>query len=69
MHIFYPEERKYYNMERLWDEGGGAIAIPSKRTQKRKPPGINANTQRRRIRWKKWNSGELSNGLRSPAGI
>ena len=25
VHIFYPEERKYYNMERLWDEGGGAI--------------------------------------------
>jgi len=25
VHIFYPEERKYYNMERLWDEDNGAI--------------------------------------------
>jgi ribosome-associated protein len=25
VHIFYPEERKYYNMERLWDEDESAI--------------------------------------------
>ena len=25
VHIFYPEERKYYNMERLWDEDNSAI--------------------------------------------
>lgn len=25
VHIFYPEERKYYNMERLWDEDDSAI--------------------------------------------
>ena len=25
VHIFYPEERKYYNMERLWDENDSAI--------------------------------------------
>ena len=25
VHIFYPEERKYYNMERLWDERDSAI--------------------------------------------
>ena len=25
VHIFYPEERKYYNMERLWDENNSAI--------------------------------------------
>ena len=25
VHIFYPEERKYYNMERLWDESDRAI--------------------------------------------
>ena len=25
VHIFFPEERKYYNMERLWDENDSAI--------------------------------------------
>lgn len=25
VHIFMPEERKYYNMERLWDEDNNAI--------------------------------------------
>ncbi len=25
VHIFYPEERRYYNMERLWDEDDSAI--------------------------------------------
>ena len=25
VHLFYPEERKYYNMERLWDENDSAI--------------------------------------------
>jgi ribosome-associated protein len=25
VHIFYPEERKYYNMERLWDEDDSAV--------------------------------------------
>lgn len=25
VHIFHPDERKYYNMERLWDEGGLAV--------------------------------------------
>ena len=25
VHIFYPDERKYYNMERLWDEDNSAI--------------------------------------------
>lgn len=25
VHVFYPEERKYYNMERLWDEDDSAI--------------------------------------------
>jgi len=25
VHLFIPDERKYYNMERLWDEEGNAI--------------------------------------------
>jgi len=25
VHIFHPDERKYYNMERLWDEDDAAI--------------------------------------------
>ena len=25
VHVFFPEERKYYNMERLWDESDSAI--------------------------------------------
>lgn len=25
VHIFHPEERQYYNVERLWDEDGSAI--------------------------------------------
>ena len=25
VHLFYPEERQYYNMERLWDEHNEAI--------------------------------------------
>lgn len=25
VHIFYPEERRYYNMERLWDEDESAV--------------------------------------------
>ena len=25
VHVFYPDERKYYNMERLWDESDSAI--------------------------------------------
>ncbi len=25
VHLFYPEERQYYNMERLWDEHSGAV--------------------------------------------
>ncbi len=28
VHIFHPEERKYYNMERLWDENNNAVRYP-----------------------------------------
>ena len=28
VHIFHPEERKYYNMERLWDESDNAVRYP-----------------------------------------
>ena len=28
LHIFYPEEREYYNIERLWLDGAGEILKP-----------------------------------------
>ncbi len=31
VHVFYPEERKYYNMERLWDEDDCAIRYSEQR--------------------------------------
>ena len=31
VHIFHPEERQYYSMERLWDEGGEAIRYSAER--------------------------------------
>ena len=33
VHIFYPEERKYYNMERLWDENDSAIRYSALRDE------------------------------------
>ena len=28
VHLFHPEERAYYNMERLWEEDGSVIRYP-----------------------------------------
>ena len=28
VHLFHPEERAYYNMERLWEEDGSVIHYP-----------------------------------------
>ena len=33
VHVFYPEERKYYNMERLWDENDSAIRYSALRDE------------------------------------
>ena len=33
VHIFYPDERKYYNMERLWDESDSAIRYSQRREE------------------------------------
>ena len=34
VHLFHPEERKYYNMERLWDEDNAAIRYPAGQNEK-----------------------------------
>ncbi len=34
VHIFHPEERGYYNMERLWDEDNAAIRYPAGQNEK-----------------------------------
>ena len=31
VHLFYPEERQYYNMERLWDEHSSAVRYSDQR--------------------------------------
>ena len=33
VHVFYPEERKYYNMERLWDENDSAIRFSAQQEE------------------------------------
>lgn len=33
VHIFFPEERKYYNMERLWDESDSAIRYSERKDE------------------------------------
>ena len=34
VHIFHPDERKYYSMERLWDENHNAIRYPVEQSEK-----------------------------------
>ena len=28
VHIFHPEQRQYYKLERLWDEGTNRVELP-----------------------------------------
>ena len=37
VHIFHPEERKYYRLERLWDEGTNRIDLPFLKDDEEKP--------------------------------
>ena len=37
VHIFHPEERKYYRLERLWDEGTNRIELPFIKNDEEKP--------------------------------
>jgi len=32
VHLFHPEEREYYNMERLWEDGQNLIRYPAEQT-------------------------------------
>lgn len=34
VHLFHPEERKYYNMERLWDEDNQAVNYSREQDEK-----------------------------------
>lgn len=45
VHIFYPEERKYYNMERLWDEDDSAIRYSEQKNQEARERAAAAKAQ------------------------
>ena len=37
VHIFHPEERQYYRLERLWDEGTNRLELPFLKEDEEKP--------------------------------
>ena len=37
VHIFHPEERQYYRLERLWDEGTNHVELPFIQEEEEKP--------------------------------
>ena len=37
VHIFHPEERQYYRLERLWDEGTNRVDLPFLTHEEEKP--------------------------------
>ena len=37
VHIFHPEERQYYRLERLWDEGTNRVDLPFLKEEEEKP--------------------------------
>ena len=32
VHIFHPEERSFYNLERLWEDGENRVTLPFDQT-------------------------------------
>ena len=37
VHIFHPEERRFYRLERLWDEGTNRLELPFIKDEEEKP--------------------------------
>ena len=37
VHVFHPEERQYYRLERLWDEGTNRLELPFVKEEEEKP--------------------------------
>lgn len=37
VHIFHPEERRFYRLERLWDEGTNRLELPFIKDDEEKP--------------------------------
>lgn len=41
VHIFHPDDRQYYRLERLWDEGSNRVELPFvKESAEEKPFGV-----------------------------